>query len=185
MKKSIITDQGILQQVVTNHVRVDSCLNRTQALNDPDIAQKRKARATKYFDTIWTPEAAQKNRDSNFKFQPDLCMNILFFCLVLLNRLLTKLPALLNTQTIYELWISEDGILSDIETQMINIAALICSNSPVQAMWHTKGLIRHGGTKEQAKFAQELALAVVKHYDLKIGPVTKVDDIDFEDATPH
>lgn len=68
---------------------------------------------------------------------------------------------------------------------MINIPALICSNSPVQAMWHTKGLIRHGGSKEQAKFAQDLAMSVVEYYELRVGAVTKVDDIDFDDATPH
>lgn len=68
---------------------------------------------------------------------------------------------------------------------MINIAALICSNSPVQATWHTRGLIRHGGTKEQAKFAQELALAVAEQYELKLEPIIKVDDIDFNSVTLH
>lgn len=77
---------------------------------------------------------------------------------------------------------SDDAILNPVETQMCNVAALICSNSPRQALWHTRGVLRHGGTIEQAKFAQELSLAAVEAFDCKIGHITKVDEIDFEDT---
>lgn len=86
---------------------------------------------------------------------------------------------------IYEWYISEDAILDNVETQMCNNAALICSNCPVQAMWHARGVVRHGGSKTQAAFAQELGLAVAKLYECKVGNVVDVDKIDFEDETPH
>lgn len=82
----------------------------------------------------------------------------------------------------YEWIFSDDTILSPIESQMCNVAALICSNSPRQALWHTRGVLRHGGTIEQAKFAQDLALAVVELLDVKIGSIQLVQDIDFEDT---
>lgn len=92
---------------------------------------------------------------------------------------------LLNLKLIYEMHMSEDAILSPVETQMSNVAALICSKCPVQAMWHTKGIVRHGGSKEEARFAQDLALQIARLYGCEIGEVTLVDDIDFDDATPH
>lgn len=72
---------------------------------------------------------------------------------------------LLNVKTNYEMWMSEDAILSNIETQMCNTALLICNNSAEQALWHLRGLVRHGGTLDQARFAQELlGLAVAKEF---------------------
>lgn len=87
---------------------------------------------------------------------------------------------LLNLEMIYQWYFSEDTILSPVETQMCNAAALICSNAPVQAMWHTRGIMRHSGSKEQAKFAQQLGLAVAGLYGCKTGEITKVEDIDVD-----
>lgn len=42
----------------------------------PGEAERRRQRARAYFDTIWTPEAAEKNRQSNFKYHPDLCKRV-------------------------------------------------------------------------------------------------------------
>lgn len=92
---------------------------------------------------------------------------------------------LLNQRMIYEWYISDDRILSNVETQMCNAAALICSNCPVQAMWHTRGIVRLGGSMEQAKYAVDLGLAVAKLYGSKTGDVVLVDDIDFDDKKPH
>ncbi|EMD88508.1 hypothetical protein COCC4DRAFT_208575 [Bipolaris maydis ATCC 48331] len=117
-------------------------------------------KARRYFDTVWTPAGAQANRDKNFKYHPDLY--------------------LLNTQLVYEHYFSEDAILNPVETQMGNIAALICCNCPVQAMWHTRGLINHGGTINQAEFSHELAVAIATLYECKIGNLTPVSQIDFE-----
>lgn len=77
----------------------------------------------------------------------------------------------------YEMWLSEDAILSDVETQMCTTALLICNESPEQALWHVKGLLRHGGTLEEAKFAQDLALAVAHQFNAKTGEITKAEDV--------
>lgn len=73
---------------------------------------------------------------------------------------------------------SEDAILSDVESQMCNTALLVCNNSPEQAWWHLRGLVRHGGTLEQARFAQELGLAVAEEFGAKTGAIKMVDDVD-------
>lgn len=95
------------------------------------------------------------------------------------------LEDLLNQKMIYEWYISEDTILGPIETQMCNVAALICSNCPVQAMWHARGIVRHGGSISDARFAQDLGLAIAERNNCKTGDIVKVDDIDFEDSRPH
>lgn len=52
-------------------------------------------------------------------------------------------------------------------------------------MWHTRGIVRHGGNMDQARFAQDLGIAVAKEYGCKTGDIIKVDDIPFDDKTPH
>lgn len=80
---------------------------------------------------------------------------------------------------IYEHYVSEDAILSPLETQICYTVLLTCYNSPVQALWHTKGIVRHGGTLEQARFAQDLGLAIARQFGCKTGEITKVDEIEF------
>jgi hypothetical protein len=75
---------------------------------------------------------------------------------------------------------SDVTILNPVESQLCNVAALICSGSPRQALWHTRGVLRQGGTVSQAKFAQDLSLAVVDALDVKIEEIQMVEDIDFE-----
>jgi hypothetical protein len=89
---------------------------------------------------------------------------------------------LLNLETIYQLWISEDAILSNFETQMCTTTLLTCLDSPVQALWHTRGLIRHGASLEQARFAQDLGLAIAKQFGCKTTGITMVDDIVFDET---
>ena len=84
-------------------------------------------------------------------------------------------------KTAYELWFSEDSILDPIETQMCIASAITCSGAPVQAMWHTRGIVRHGGTKEQAEFAQQIALQVADKFNSATGQVTLVEGIDWDD----
>ena len=62
---------------------------------------------------------------------------------------------------------------------MCNTALLTCWNSPEQALWHTRGVVRHGGTLEQARFAQDLGLAIAHQFDCKTGDITLVDKITF------
>jgi hypothetical protein len=86
---------------------------------------------------------------------------------------------LLNVRTIYELWISEDAVLTNVETQMCNAALLTCLDCPTHAFWHTRGIVRHGGSMEQARFAQDLGLAVAKEFGCKTGEIKMVDQIEF------
>jgi hypothetical protein len=85
----------------------------------------------------------------------------------------------LFVQRIYEDWMSEDRILSDVETQICNTTLLTCWNAPTHALWHTKGVVRLGGTVEQAKFAQDLGIAIATEFNAKIGNITMVDEIVF------
>lgn len=85
---------------------------------------------------------------------------------------------LLNLKHIYEWHFSEDSILGAVETQSCNVAALICANCPVQAMWHARGLLRHGGALAQAKLAQAIGLEIAALYECKTGEIVPVEDID-------
>lgn len=46
---------------------------RYESLGSQEAASRREKKGREYFDTIWTPAAAQANRDKNFKYQKDLC----------------------------------------------------------------------------------------------------------------
>ncbi|KAJ5381025.1 uncharacterized protein N7496_003453 [Penicillium cataractarum] len=138
---------------------------RTEALQSQCQDREREERGREYFDITWTPDAAAANRATLQKYHPDLYLLALKFG--------------------YEYWFSEDAILSNVQTQMCNAAALICSKSPVQAMWHTRAIIRHGGNLDQARMAQDIALRIAYHYNCDTGDIIKVDDIDFEDTRPH
>lgn len=93
-----------------------------------------------------------------------------------------QVAVLLTLNHVYEWYFSETAILSAVETQLCNTASLICSNCPVQAMWHTRGIIRHGGNVDDARFAQRMALEIAKYYDSRTGVITPVDQIPMEDG---
>lgn len=84
---------------------------------------------------------------------------------------------LLNLKHVYEWHFSEDTILGAVETQMANVAALICANCPVQAMWHTRGLLRHGGTMDHARLAQTIGLEIASLYKCQTGKIIPVEEI--------
>jgi hypothetical protein len=46
-------------------------------------------------------------------------------------------------------------------------------------MWHTRGIVRHGGTLEQARFSQDIGIAIASHFDCKTGDIIKVEDVEF------
>jgi hypothetical protein len=154
----------------------------------------RHQRGRQYFDKFWTPGPAQEGRDFLLKYQPDLCSLSISLVLdsafrILQPTFLSKAPSQTSTYHVpdlicqeypYEWVFSDDTILSPVESQLCNIAALICSDSPRQALWHTRGVLRHGGTVSQAKFAQDLSFAVVDELGVKIQEVQMVEDIEFE-----
>lgn len=65
--------------------------------------------------------------------------------------------------------VSMQNLLSDYSvhdgqaTMALLVTVLIAMNCPVQATWHAKGFIRHGGDKESlgkiAEFAKKIVLA--------------------------
>ncbi|PVH73675.1 hypothetical protein DL98DRAFT_659298 [Cadophora sp. DSE1049] len=145
---------------------IDRFAPRTAAADDAETRSARSARGKKYFDTLWNPGPAQDMRDRLLHFCPD--------------HYYTELrPDLLNVRTIYELWISEDAVLTNVETQMCNTALLTCLDCPTQVLWHTRGIVRHGGSLEQARFAQDLGLAVAKEFGCNTGQIKMVDEIEF------
>ncbi|KAJ9156045.1 hypothetical protein NKR23_g804 [Pleurostoma richardsiae] len=145
--------------------RIDHTGPRCESLHSKEAAILREQKGREYFDTIWGLEAAQFHRDRNFKYQPDLY--------------------LLNLKFVYEWYLSEDTILSSTETQMCNAAALICSGNPVQALWHTRGILRHGGGIEQARLSQYIGLEIARLYDCKIGDIVRADDIEVDVKSPE
>ncbi|KPM39813.1 hypothetical protein AK830_g6728 [Neonectria ditissima] len=138
---------------------IDLFSPRTEKLKSKEYEQERAEKARRYFDVLWGPAAAEQQRARVLKFHPD--------------------HYLLNVKTNYELWISEDAILSNVETQMCTTALLICNNSPEQALWHVRGLLRHGATVKQARFAQDVGLAVASHFGAKTGDITMAEDVEF------
>lgn len=56
---------------------------------------------------------------------------------------------------------SENTILSPIETSQITLAALLPLDVPTQVKWHMRGLIRNGGSVEQVQYALDIAAKVV------------------------
>ncbi|KAK4613526.1 hypothetical protein CLAFUW4_09317 [Fulvia fulva] len=132
--------------------------------NDPNETAEAEARGKLFFDKLWSPEAAKENLDFNFKHSPHLY--------------------LLVKHNLY-FYASEPSILSFIETELIYAAALTCSNVPQQAEWHTRGIVRQGGTKEQARQVQELSLKMAEMYDCRTGKITPVDEIEWDDKKSH
>lgn len=156
---------------------ITDCEFRMEKFNEPGDEQRRAQRGRKYFDTLWgSPEGGQAHRDRACKYYPDVCMSGMPATNLSVAADLST--DLLNIKTNYELWMSEDAILSDVETQLCNLALLICNNSPQQAGWHLHGCLRHGATKEEAKFSQDLALAVARQFGVNVGNIQKVEDLE-------
>ncbi|EMF12469.1 uncharacterized protein SEPMUDRAFT_117057 [Sphaerulina musiva SO2202] len=121
--------------------------------------------ATEFFANLWgNPSTAQKNLEYNLKYCPDLHF------LVTMN--LTWL-------------VSEPEIFTAPETCMLNGSAMICSRSGRQAYWHVRGVVRQGGTKEQAQLAQELALEIAGLYGVDVGGVVQWEDFEWEGREGH
>ncbi|KAF2796693.1 hypothetical protein K505DRAFT_237085 [Melanomma pulvis-pyrius CBS 109.77] len=149
---------GPLYEILTDE-EIDTYGPRyVDSIVSKDKDTKRIERGRKYFDTLWTPISADQMRRQILKYNTDS-----HFCLELL----------------YEHYVSEDGILSPIETQICYATLLTCYNAPTQALWHTRGIVRHGGTIGQARFAQDLGLALAEQFDCKTGDITMVDEIEF------
>jgi len=136
---------------------------RYETYEDPEEQQRRAARGKEFFDILWTPEAAEGIRKTMKKHHPDLY--------------------LLNQKLVYEFWAADDRILSNVETELLAIGALITMNCPEQLIWHMKGAIRHGATEQQARFAYELGMAVAKATDCKLGKMPTLDEIDLGNSS--
>lgn len=79
----------------------------------------------------------------------------------------------------YEWVFSEESILKGVESQMCNAACLLTSAAAQQALWHARGVIGHGGTKEQAKYAYDFGLEVAKWYGIQILDVIPFETINW------
>ncbi|OAL28544.1 hypothetical protein AYO22_02738 [Fonsecaea multimorphosa] len=137
---------------------IDTYAPRTEKISNPGDQQRRAERGKRYFDTLWGgPEEGEAQRVRASKYYADTC--------------------LLNIKANYEMWMSEDSILSWTETQLCNVALLICNNSPVQAGWHMNGTLRHGASRDQIQFSRDLALAVARQFNAKTGDIPRVEDL--------
>ncbi|KAI1607836.1 hypothetical protein EDD36DRAFT_500442 [Exophiala viscosa] len=142
---------------------IDDYGPRYETYNDPEEQQRRATRGKKFFDVLWTPESAEGIRVAMKKHHPDLY--------------------LLNQKLIYEFWAADDRILSNVETELLAIGALITMNCPDQLIWHMKGAIRHGANEQQARLAYELGMAVAKATDCKLSKMPTLDEIDLGNSS--
>jgi len=44
-------------------------------------------------------------------------------------------------------------------------------------MWHTRGIVQHGGIIEDVRFAERIGLAIMELYEVKTGHIIPVDQI--------
>ena len=77
------------------------------------------------------------------------------------------LQAIVFTQGVF---LSEESVLSLVDTFVVHIAALVPMDSPTQLVWNMRALLRNGGTLEQLEFARGLSGEVVR---LLGWPLTK------------
>ncbi|KAF5016775.1 hypothetical protein F66182_11431, partial [Fusarium sp. NRRL 66182] len=132
---------------------------RTEEQGDAEALERRKKRAADHFATLWSPDAARSNHEILEKNHTD--------------------AHLLLAQWSYDWWFSEDRILSLVETQIALAGGITLSNAPMQATWHTRGIVRCGGTKELAERSQDLFLEVGRKFNSLIGDVQLVKEMDF------
>lgn len=57
---------------------IDRFAPRYDSLGDASAQKTRQEKGHAYFDVIWTPELAEKNRALNFKHSPDLSTNVTY-----------------------------------------------------------------------------------------------------------
>lgn len=50
----------------------------------------------------------------------------------------------------------------------------------MQATWHTRGIVRCGGSRELAERSQNLYLEVGRRFNVLVGDVQLVQEMDFE-----
>ncbi|KAF5572850.1 carboxymuconolactone decarboxylase [Fusarium pseudoanthophilum] len=140
--------------------KIDAYGPRTESLGSVEATKAREERAQHHFDMLWTQDAAREHKQFLRENHPD--------------------AYLLCTKWSYEYWFSEDAILSLRETQICTTAAIMCVNSPTQALWHTRGIVRVGGTIEEARLTQEMVLRIADRFGARTGDIVAVDDIDFD-----
>lgn len=167
-------------------------LHRYSSINSsfptaPFQPPERALAATEFFANLWgNPSTAQKNLEYNLKYCPDLhflvTMKSVHPVPLPLFLLLLILTCIKNSLT----WlVSEPEIFTAPETCMLNGSAMICSRSGRQAYWHVRGVVRQGGTKEQAQLAQELALEIAGLYGVDVGGVVQWEDFEWEGREGH
>lgn len=148
-----------------DQTRYDSINGDFSSPSTPLIPPHRHELGQTFFSQLWgSPASSTANQAFNLKFCPDLHF------LVSLNLA----------------WIvAEDTIFSFAETCMLNSATMFCSNNAEQAMWHVRGIVRQGGSKEQAKWTQELALRVAEVCEVRVKRVVGFEEIAWEDVGDH
>ncbi|SCV48559.1 uncharacterized protein FFB14_10445 [Fusarium fujikuroi] len=137
---------------------VDMFGPRTEEQGDAEALERRKKRAADHFATLWSPDAARSNNEILKKNHTDA------------RKILSRRDKALD----------EDRILSLVETQIALAGGITLSNAPMQATWHTRGIVRCGGSRELAERSQNLYLEVGRRFNVLVGDVQLVQEMDFE-----
>jgi hypothetical protein len=80
--------------------------------------------------------------------------------------------------------VSMEHILSDysvhnaVATMALLITALVCMDCPLQAAWHVKGYVRHGGRKEDVQEVVEFAKEIARAAGVELkNPLPGVEEV--------
>ena len=78
----------------------------------------------------------------------------------------------LEKRVVYGLFLSDNRILDQVESECLNVAGIMCQGLERPTMWHIRGLRRLGVTKDNA----EIVCNVIKKAAREIGGRTDVDN---------
>lgn len=81
----------------------------------------------------------------------------------------------------YGAYLSENTILSPIETSQITLASLVPLDVPTQVKWHMRGLIRNGGSRGQVQYALDIIKKVVEAAEVTLKhDIPSMDVVDLK-----
>ena len=79
----------------------------------------------------------------------------------------------------YGYCLADFGILSPVETSQCVVASLIPQDVATQIRWHTRGLVRNGGTETDLKYAVDITTMITDALGLKIAaPIPEYSEVD-------
>ncbi|SPC64761.1 uncharacterized protein UHOD_07132 [Ustilago sp. UG-2017b] len=73
--------------------------------------------------------------------------------------------------------LSNEQVLDWRETELVVLAALITQNCRVEVLWHMRGALRAGWTREDVESVQKVAMAIAKRLAVRTDKVPGLEEI--------